>query len=198
MFTAPKEFKDFHRLGKAPIVTITKDNGEVITLAESGHVCSYFLRHYDTNKKLLPNVKNAEEKVDYFLHYLEGTLMTSVIGLVVTFSTTRRHKHLRDDLQNMIGTYFLPELRNNLLYLTEQLKKSSGPYFLGDKLSVVDIYLSYPFSGLIGPTYGLFTGSEKKLEDDYPELAKWMETLKNEPGRIKAYSNINLNIVLKL
>lgn len=194
-FKAPKELKKIFPLGKVPIVQIMKPNGEVVTLAESGYIFSYFLRHYDTEKKLIPKIKGAEEKVDFFLHYLEGTITTDIIGLVVTFNAARVYKHLREDRQKINEIYFLPELRNNLDYLTEELKKSNGPYFLGEKLSVVDIHLSWPFASLLSPeSYQLFTNSEKTFAEDYPELSKWMHTLEKEPNRVQAYSNIDLKL----
>ena len=49
-YLAPKELTNIHPMGKAPILI---DESCDKTLAESGFIIEYLLRHYDTQAKLL-------------------------------------------------------------------------------------------------------------------------------------------------
>lgn len=61
-------------------------------------------------------------------------------------------------------------------YLNSLLETSKGEYICGEKLTAVDILLSFPVIAA-GARYGF---------DKYPKLKAYRENLRNEPGYKKA------------
>lgn len=71
---APKELRDVHPLGKSPTVTITEENGETVTLAESGAIVEYLVLRYGKDSGIGPDISKGQEHATYlyWLHYAEG------------------------------------------------------------------------------------------------------------------------------
>ena len=71
---APPELKEVHPLGKSPVIT----DGDV-TIAESGAIVDYVIRHYGQGKDkpaLMPAPGSADyEAYHEWLHYSEGSAM---------------------------------------------------------------------------------------------------------------------------
>lgn len=70
---APATLKAVHPLGKSPVVTV-EDNGETVTLAESGAICEYLVARYGKDSTL--GVK-PEEGQDY-CRYLQFLRLFSI------------------------------------------------------------------------------------------------------------------------
>ena len=72
---APKELTDIHPMGKAPILV---DEIRGRTLAESGFIIEYLLRHYDKDGKLSPTDETWEDYA-FWLHFAESSMMPPLV-----------------------------------------------------------------------------------------------------------------------
>lgn len=193
-FRAPESLKKVFPLGRSPIVEIVSETSGRKVLAETGHIFSYFLRHYDNDKKLTPTLEDEQELVDYYLHYSEGTLQGPMVSLLV--NSVAKHtapfgtKTLMGLLVNGINQgYYIPEITLNLKFLDDNLKDSSSGYLVGNKLSAADIILSFPLhESLFGPQSraDIVTNNKFSLKDKYPNIYKWSQLISREPGYIAA------------
>lgn len=88
---APPELKEFHPLGKSPIVSIQAPSmAKPLVLAESGPILEYFLDHFGAESNLVPKrYAHGEEgqlggeteswmRYRYYMHYAEGSLMSPI------------------------------------------------------------------------------------------------------------------------
>lgn len=61
---APKELRDVHPLGKSPTVTV-EENGETVTLAESGAIVEYLVLRFGKDSGLGPDISKPQEHATY-------------------------------------------------------------------------------------------------------------------------------------
>lgn len=126
---APPELEAVHVLGKSPVIT----DGSY-TINESGAIIDYILRHYDTERSLIPETGTAHhEQYLQWLHYAEGS---AALPLMLKLYTSR----LADggaELQSRISD----EMQRHLGYLEQALEGSD--WFVGNKMSGADIQLSF-------------------------------------------------------
>jgi glutathione S-transferase len=154
---APPELTAVHPLGKSPVIT----DGD-ITLAESGAIVDYIIRHYGKGA-LMPAAGSADYEVyNEWLHYSEGSAMLPLmLHLYVG-----RLKEAGAPLHPRIDS----EMANHLGYVDGALK---GKQFLvGDTLTGADIQMS-------------FVGDMAKVFDKlgpYPGLAAWLSRMHARPA----------------
>ncbi|KAI5961600.1 uncharacterized protein KGF55_003917 [Candida pseudojiufengensis] len=198
---APKKFENYHPLGKTPILEIIKPDGEKITLAESGWITQYLIENYDKDGKLKPNNVNDNNKINYFIHYSEGTIQPMLVGLLVNHiaesSVPFPVNYLVKKITSAINNgYYGSELTKNLKYLNDiivEQKKKGSDFIVGDKLSGADIMLSFPFQAT-------FTRDDMKNESsfkkDFPDVFDYylnltkLEGWKKAAARVKDYENV--------
>ena len=186
---APKELYDIFPLGKSPIVEVIHDDGSKLTLAESGHIIQYIVSNYDTDKILAPVNAADQEKVNYYLHYTEGTLQGLQVSLLVNSVAVEKTpwgvKWLVSSITGRINDeYYAKEFDVNLRFLDGQLAKKNPEYFVGDKLSAADVILSFPIYDLMyeeGKGLIDITGRNQDLNKTYPHLLKWCESMVKQP-----------------
>ncbi|RLV94930.1 Glutathione S-transferase 1, partial [Spathaspora sp. JA1] len=190
-YKAPKELSNVHPLGKSPVIEIVKEgSSDNNVLAESGHIFSYLLRHYDTENHLSPTDPEEKEQLDYFLHYAEGSLEPYLVGIHVNDVGKKKApfgtKFLMGMLTNGINQgYYIPGLLGNINFLEDIMKKqheNGSKFFVGNKLSAADIILSFPIAA------SLFANKQQADEiaqgdifKKWPNLKEWCDDINKEP-----------------
>jgi glutathione S-transferase len=158
---APPELDAVHPLGKSPVIT----DGD-ITIAESGAIVDYIIRHYGQGNgkpALMPAVGSAAyEAYNEWLHYSEGSAMLPLmLNLYVG-----RLKEAGAPLHPRIDS----EMANHLGYVDRALKGKQ--FFVGDTLTGADIQMS-------------FVGEMAKVFDKlgpYPNLGAWLSRMHARPA----------------
>lgn len=190
----PSSLLKIHPSGKSPILEIIFGDGrEPLKLAESGFIIQYLLRNYDHDNLLTPVDPNLQLKVDYYLHYTEGTLQHITIALLINsvaksiapLGTKSVVKLVTKGINN---GYYVHEWRLNMQYLEDQLAKEGTGYFVGDRLSGADIILSFPiYENVFDNEVQIkdITGEKGDLYKKYPHLAAWCDKVRNNPLYIK-------------
>ncbi|CAH2447634.1 Glutathione S-transferase [Komagataella phaffii CBS 7435] len=176
---APEELKKIHPLGKSPVLEV---DGEI--LAESGYMMSYLLKNYDKDYRLTPSSIALQNKVDYYLHYSEGSFHPPEVMLVVLNVTRKKLpfgiKFLGGKILDAIAdNYALPEVVTHLNYLENNLEGQE--YFCGDKLSAADIILSFPLRNSLK----LLRNPERERKN-YPNVLAWLDRISKREGYKKA------------
>jgi glutathione S-transferase len=195
-FRAPKELDEVHPLGKSPVIEIISSDGERKIIAESGHIFSYMIRHYDKENKL----GGDNEEVDYFLHYTEGSFQWLHVGLLINDIAGQTVpwgvSHLLHGILGIINSYYyIPEVYKNLQFLEsilEKQHKENKEYIVGDKLTAADIILSYPVSNFyVHPEVSArIFGKKFDAREAYPNLYRWYQHIEKQPKLIKANESI--------
>jgi glutathione S-transferase len=154
---APPELEAVHPLGKSPVIT----DGDV-TIAESGAVVDYIIRHYGDGR-LMPKPGSPNyEAYNEWLHYSEGSAMLPLmLNLYVS-----RLKEVGAPLHPRIDS----EMANHLGYVDGALK--AREFFVGNSLTGADIQMS-------------FVGEMAKVFDKlapYPNLSAWLSRMHARPA----------------
>lgn len=198
---APQDMFQVHPLGKVPVVEVKDDLSLVPTLklAETGHILEYFCEHHDKKGKLAPATEDDREKVNYFLHYAEGSFQWLLMTIHVN---SLAHARLPWYARGMVlavvkrlnrGFYYA-EVAKNLSFLETIMaaQHSQGSkYFVGQKLSAADIILVFPLYEELFHSKNpeKFLGNAaKNMAKEYPHLKLWTDDMSAEPGFLKAYA----------
>jgi len=154
---APPELTKVHPLGKSPVIT----DGE-ITIAESGAIVDYLIRHYGGGT-LMPAVGSRDyEAYNEWLHYAEGSAMLPLmLNLYVS-----RLKEAGAPLHPRIDS----EIANHLGYVDGALQ--GREFFVGTALTGADIQMS--FVGEIAKVYDKLGA--------YPNLTAWLSRMHARPA----------------
>ena len=154
---APPELEAVHPLGKSPVIT----DGDV-TIAESGAVVDYIIRHYGEGR-LMPAAGSADyEAYNEWLHYSEGSAMLPLmLNLYVS-----RLKEAGAPLHPRIDS----EMANHLGYVDGALK--GREFLVGNSLTGADIQMS--FVAEMADIYD-------KL-GPYPSLSAWLSRMHVRPA----------------
>lgn len=180
---APEALKEFHPLGKAPILII---DGQ--TLAESGFIVEYLIDRFGPKFKPAQDDTKNYFQYRHLLHYTEGSLqpymllalMASLIkGAPVPFFIKPITGRIADQLSK---PFITPNLVSNYDYLENLLQDQ--PFFAGNELSGADILLSFPIESAAGRLGGWFN------KEKYPNLFAWMDRIKERPAYKQAYDRI--------
>ena len=158
---APPELKAVHPLGKSPVIT-----DGAVTIAESGAIVDYVIRHYGRGKDrpaMMPDADSPDhEAYNEWLHYSEGSAMLPLmLNLYVG-----RLKEAGAPLHPRIDS----ELANHLGYVDGALK--GREFFIGTSLTGADVQMS-------------FVGEMAKVFDKlapYPNLKSWLSRMHARPA----------------
>jgi len=158
---APPELVQIHPLGKSPVIT----DGDT-TVAESGAIVEYLVKHYDKGK-LLPAEGTPERLAyTYWLHYAEGTFMplmiiSLILGRIESAPVPFFLKPITKGIAGKVRSSYLDaNVKRNLEFMEATLKKSK--WFCGDQMTAADIQMSFPLEAAAVRT---------DLKTDYPKLA---------------------------
>jgi len=173
---APPELKAIFPLGKAPIVT---DGDRVF--AESGAIIEHLAGTYGEGRLLPPERTAERERVSFWLHYAEGSLMPLLLvklifdrttGPPVPFFLRPVTKAIRGQVE---AAFTRPQLKLHLDYVESELSKRA--FFVGDDLTAADIQMTFP----------LEAGAERLGGyADRPALAKYLERVQARPAYRRA------------
>lgn len=158
---APPELTAVHPLGKSPVVT---EDGA--TIAESGAIIDYILRHHGAGR-LAPPVGTPDHEVhQQWLHYAEGSAMLPLMLNMYVARLGEAGAPLHPRIQG--------EIANHLGYVDSAL--AGRDYLMGPELSAADIQMS--FVGEVAGAFGLF--------ETYPNVAAWVRRFQARPAYRKA------------
>jgi len=149
---APPELAAAHPLGKSPVIT----DGER-TIAESGAIVDYLVRHYGDGRFAPAPGTDDYETHQEWLHYAEGSgMLPLMLNLYVM-----RLGAAGAPLQPRIDS----EIARHLGYVDQAL--AGRDYLMGPNLSAADIQMS--FVGEVGRAFGRL--------GDLPNLNAWVDRL---------------------
>ncbi|KAI8381427.1 glutathione S-transferase [Radiomyces spectabilis] len=162
----PAWYKDVNPETKVPALSV---NG--VNIAES-LVLLELLNDLYPEKKLLPNdaVKRAE--VRFLIEYYSSNVVSNW------------YKHLRENANSGSREDYIAVLDKAYRRINDLLlaQSSSGPYFLGNQLSLADIAVA-PFAGRIAAfEKHLLNGYEHEAVKQSPRLAEWFKGLAELPS----------------
>ncbi|KAI9731203.1 MAG: hypothetical protein M1834_005396 [Cirrosporium novae-zelandiae] len=128
-FHAPKAFKakSGTYLGRSP----TLKDGD-LTIIESGAITEYLLETYDKENRLLPKDTIPRVRIREWIHASEATFVMHAIAILCT----------RGTLSPMLG-HMTANLKNDLNWLEEELRKGGGKFLMGDKITAADTMMEY-------------------------------------------------------
>lgn len=180
---APKKLKQIHPLGRSPIVEIQDNNGGNSTiLTESGYIFQYILEKYDTEKKLSLRELEKAEKVQYYLHYAEGSLQPPLL-MEYIFSLAKESpgpfpiSYLVSGIVNKISSaYSKGEVENQINYIEKEIEQNNG-YLVGGQFSAADILLSFPLQMAFIRHF--------IEQNEYPNIKNWLDKITKEESYIK-------------
>lgn len=151
---APKQLKQIHPLGKAPIL---QDNDK--TLIESAHIIEYIIDHYDgyngqstTNKTLRPDYGTpCYDQYRYWLHFCESSLMPLVLvrlifGTLIQKSPIGIKKIAKIFKSSIEKAYVSPTFDEYLAFLNQHL---ADKMWLAGKFSGADIQLEFAIDAVV-------------------------------------------------
>ena len=185
-----KDLMKVHPLGKVPIVEIIfADGQEPLQLVESGFIIQYLLKYYDPEFKLTPEDPRDQDKVDYFLHFSEGSMQHLLISLFVNHSARKLSPiglkvFTKTVLKGIDNGYYLAELKLCLRYLDDTLRNNNTGFLVGNKITGADVMLSFPIYENIFDNLEQahkITDEKKNLCEKYPHLAAWASRISNDP-----------------
>ena len=153
---AGAELKAVHPLGKSPVIV----DGDLV-LAESSAILRYIEARYGNGQLTPPAGTNAYAKHDEWLDYAESSLMLPAMVHMLG--------RIAGGLPPMIDMFAASELTKHLDFLSNGL---SGPYLMGDALTLADIQMSSCLGMLDA---GGFLA-------DRPKLAAYWRHLQAEPA----------------
>ena len=123
---APPELTDVHPLGKSPVVT---EDGT--TIAESGAIIDYVLRHHAAGRLAPPIGTRDYEAHQQWLHYAEGSAMLPLMLNMYVARLGEAGAPLQPRIQG--------EIANHLSYVDRAL--AGRDYLMGNAFTVPDAYL---------------------------------------------------------
>jgi glutathione S-transferase len=180
-----KEMKKLPSQGKVPYVEIKYKDGTTFGLSETAYIFSYFLRKFNSEKRLIPGNEVDQELAEFYVAYLEGTVSPLFIALFLS-----KNINTPDSLADKF--YNKPNFdRNvkNLENIMHQQHKKGSKYLVGQQLSHADVMIL---------TMLILSFSFELLDKaEYPDLFKYYQDLLQEPGYIKTKA-INKATMAKL
>ena len=154
---APPSLKAIHPLGKSPLIV---DAGNVI--AETGAIIEYLVEKADGRLGPPPH-RDAILRYRHFLHYAEGSLMPSLLVLMVIGRLGILGRPARKPIQKMLDVH--------LDWLETEL--AERPWFAGDDFSAADIMMSFPLEA---------ARQRGGLDESRPNLIDWLERIHARPA----------------
>ncbi len=129
---APAAMKDFHPIGKAPVIS---DDG--LVLAESGAIVDYIVRRYGGGR-LAPAADSPQfARYLYWLHFAEGSLMSlMLIALVLS-----RVPEAKD---SPVRARILTRMSQMLAFVDGELE--GRDYFAGADFTAADVMMVFAFT----------------------------------------------------
>ena len=171
---APPSLREIHPLGKAPVIT----DGDR-SVAESGAILEYIVDEYGQGR-LRPQRDTPEFlSYQYWMHYAEGSAMSPFLLHIVFDQLPKQGPWAARPVLSMVSKtvhaeYIDGQVRLHMNYWEDHL--SEQPYFAGNEFTAVDIQMSVP----------LESAEAAGWTDDYPQISKMVEKLRDRPAYQRA------------
>ena len=177
---APPELRAVHPLGKSPVITDRRGDGE-ITLAESGAILEYLADRYGAGR-LAPAVDAPERlRYTYWMHFAEGSAMPPLLMKLV-FDRIKSSPMpffvrpiARSIADRALGSFVVPNLERNLDFMEAELAKSE--WFAGARFSAADIQMSFPLEA---------ARVRGGLDEKRPRLMAYLQKIHSRPAYLRA------------
>jgi glutathione S-transferase len=177
---APPELRAVHPLGKSPVITDRRADGD-ITLAESGAILEYLAERYGAGR-LAPAVDAPERlRYTYWMHFAEGSAMPPLLMKLV-FDRIRSapmpffvRPIARSIADRALNAFVGPNLERNLDFMERELAKSE--WFAGARFSAADIQMSFPLEA---------ARVRGGLDEKRPRLMAYLEKIHSRPAYLRA------------
>lgn len=171
---APAALKKIHPLGKSPVI---EDDGLVI--AESGAITDYLMEKYGQGR-LEPVSKESKLRVNYWLHYAEGSAMPLLVMKLILDAMPRLVPFLIRPIAKAISKgvnaqLIKPQLDVHLAFWEAELLRDG--FFAGPEFSVADVMMGFPVeTGL----------SRVTVDGGTVAIAKWLGAIRSRDGYKRA------------
>lgn len=177
---APADLKKIHPLGKSPVI---KDGDRVV--AESGVIIDYLITKYGQDKQLKPTNEDDLFQYNYFLHYIEGTLMPILVMKFIFMNLQKMSPWIIKPIVNGIcnkidGLYLGPNIRLHLDFLEGELKQRT--WLAGEQFSGADVQASFAVEMLVKRS-----GIDGK---DKPQLVQYVNRMCERPAYKRAMEKV--------
>lgn len=163
---APAALKEFHAIGKAPIIR----EGELV-LAESGAIVEYIVQRHGKGRLALAPDHPDYARYVYWLHFAEGSLMSlMLIALVIS--------RIPEAKESPVKARIDARMKAMLEFVDGEI--ASREWFAGSEFTAADVMMVFPF-----------TTMRRFLEYDiapYANIAAYLERIGSRPAYRKAMS----------
>jgi len=174
---APRELREVHPLGKAPIVEL-----EGRRLVESGAIIEALIGRFDADHAISPAPADEDERLRYrqWLHYAEGSAMPPLL-LSLVFARLRSAPMpfflkpvARGIADKVTQTFITPQLQTHLEYIDREL--GAYQWFASDRFTAADIQMSFPLEAAVARVPDLVG----------PNIRRFVERIHARPGYMRA------------
>jgi len=171
---APAEMKAVHPLGRSPVLTT-----DTTTLAESGAIIEFIVRHYGKDSFAKPSNEQSLQQYDFWMHFSEGSLMPAKVALMVFSKAEEKVPGLiRPMVRKLLGeianAYYRPNLKQSLKYTESHLQNHA--WFAGSEPTGADVQMIFPLEAMVA------TGKAA----DYPAIKAYVEKVHQRPAYQRA------------
>jgi len=182
---APTELKKIHPLGKSPVI---KDGERVV--AESGFIIEYLIEKYGQGKHLKPTNEEDLFQYNYFMHYIEGSLMPILVMKYIFSNLQKQSPWIIKPIVNGICTkindlYLGPNAQTHVDFLEGEL--ANRKWLAGEEFSGADIQASFALEMLLKRA-----GVE---EADAPNLSRYVNTMRERPAYKRAMEKVGKTVI---
>ncbi|CAF3752418.1 unnamed protein product [Rotaria sordida] len=180
---APPELKKIHPLGKSPVI---KDGDKVI--AESGFIIDYLIEKYGKDKNLKPTNSEDLFHYNYFLHYIEGSLM-SILVMKYVFLTIQKQapwivKPIVNGICNKLDALYLrPNMKTHMDFLESELGQRK--WLAGEQFSGADIQAGFALEMLMKLS--------NVNEEGATNISRYLKEMHERPAYKRAMEKIGKN-----
>ena len=172
---APPELRAIHPLGKSPVI-----EDETGTTAETGAIIDHILARHPGNALTPAPGTEAAKRMNYWLHYAEGSAMTPLLLKLVFGALPGRAPGLIRPVVKAVsakaqGSFIDPQIAAHTAYWEGELARS--PWFAGEAFSAADIMMSFPVEA---------ASSRVPFGPDKPKLKAFLQTIHARPAYQRA------------
>ncbi len=185
---------------QSPVAVVT-DNGETITLAESGAIVEFLIERYGGDKLAIPPTSSSmQDRADYlyWLHYAEGSAMLpSMLAMVFGRLPAQAPWFIRPILQGVstgaLDKMIIPRLKAQYGWIDKSLEGKD--FFVGGKLTGADgqYHLLDKSSGFCHPDgrtlHAVMMSFVAEILDtapidsaSYPNITRWHAAMLERPA----------------
>lgn len=193
----PEPYRELHPVAlKAPVIEIVDWQGARKKIVETGPIFSQLLSLFDTNNQVSFTSTKDKEQWDYYLHYVEASLMPVLESLMTDEWLIKGCPYglqgiVRGVTSMIGGNYYAEELAKHLHYLETELQRQHQhgfDYFVGNKFSVADMMVAYPILKGLRYTqlFGRIYGPEFTMSTEYPHLNRYEKLMEMNPLLVRA------------